>query len=40
MEVELMLLQQLQNVAGDLLVLFKGLREDEDVIQIDHNHAF
>jgi len=31
-EVELMLLQQLQNVAGDLPVFFKGLHEDEDVI--------
>jgi len=39
-EVELMLLQQLQNTAGDLPVLFKGLHEDEDVVQIDHNHAF
>jgi len=39
-EVELMLLQQLQNAAGDLPVLFKGLREDEDVVQIDHDHAF
>jgi len=39
-EVELMLLQQLQNAAGDLPVLFKGLCEDEDVVQIDHNHAF
>jgi len=39
-EVELMLLQQLQNAAGDLPVLFKGFREDEDVVQIDHNHAF
>jgi len=38
-EVELMLLQQLQNVAGDLPVLFKGLHEDEDVVQIDHDHA-
>ena len=38
-EVELMLLQQLQNVAGDLPVLFKGLCEDEDVVQIDHDHA-
>jgi len=35
-----MLLQQLRNAAGDLPVLFKGLREDEDVVQIDHNHAF
>jgi len=35
-----MLLQQLQNAAGDLLVFFKGLCEDEDVIQIDHNYAF
>src|SRR6266508_4220810 len=40
MEVELMLLQQLQNAAGDLPVLFKGLREDEDVVQIDHDHTF
>jgi len=40
MEVELMLLQQLQNAAGDLPVLFKGLHEDEDVVQIDHNYAF
>jgi len=40
MEVELMLLQQLQNAVGDLPVLFKGLREDEDVVQIDHDHAF
>jgi len=39
-EVELMLLQQLQNAVGDLPVLFKGLHEDEDVIQIDHDHAF
>jgi len=39
-EVELMLLQQLQNVAGDLPVLFKGLREDEDVVQIDHDYTF
>jgi len=38
-EVELMLLQQLQNAAGDLPVLFKGLCEDEDVVQIDHDHA-
>jgi len=35
-----MLLQQFQNSAGDLPVLFKGLREDEDVVQIDHDHAF
>jgi len=40
MEVELMLLQQLQNAAGDLPVFFKGLLEDEDVIQIDHDYAF
>jgi len=40
MEVELMLLQQLQNAAGDLEVLFKGFHEDEDVVQIDHDHAF
>jgi len=39
-EVELMFLQQLQNAAGDLLVLFKGLCEDEDVVQIDHDHTF
>jgi len=39
-EVELMLLQQLQNTAGDLAVLFEGLYEDEDVVQIDHYHAF
>jgi len=39
-EVELMLLQQLQNAVGDLPVLFKGLHEDEDVVQIDHDHAF
>ena len=35
-----MLLQQFQNSAGDLLVLFKGLREDENVVQIDHDHTF
>jgi len=40
MEVELMLLQQLQNMADDLPVLFKGLHKDEDVIQIDHDYAF
>jgi len=40
MEVELVLLQKLQNSAGDLLVLFKGLHEDENVIQIHHNHTF
>jgi len=40
MEVELMFLQQFQNLAGDLPVLFKGLCEDEDVVQIDHDHAF
>ena len=40
MEVEFVLLQQLQNVAGDLPMLFKGLHEDEDVIQIDHDYAF
>jgi len=39
-EVELMLLQQLQNAAGDLPVLLKGFCEDKDVIQIDHNYAF
>jgi len=39
-EVELMLLQQLQNTAGDLPVFFKDLHEDEDVVQIDHNYAF
>jgi len=39
-EVELMLLQQLLDVMGDLPVLFKGFRKDEDVIQIDHDHAF
>ena len=39
-EVEFMLLQQLQNAAGDLPVLFKGLREDEDVVQVDHDYAF
>jgi len=38
-EVELVLLQQLQNV-GDLLMLFKGFHEDEDVVQVDHDHAF
>jgi len=38
-EVELMLLQQLQNAVGDLLVLFEGLREDEDVVQIDHDYV-
>ena len=27
-----MFLQKLQNAAGDLLVLFEGLREDEDVV--------
>jgi len=40
MEVELVLLQKFQNSAGDFPVLFKGLCEDENVIQIDHNHAF
>jgi len=40
MEVKLMFLQKLQNTADDLLVIFKGLCEDEDVVQIDHNHAF
>jgi len=40
MEVGLMLLQEFQNSVGDLLMLFKGLREDEDVIQIDHDYAF
>ena len=35
-----MLLQQFQNLVGDLPVLFKGLREDEDVVQIDHDHTF
>jgi len=40
MEVELMLLQQLQNAAGDLPVLFKGLHEDKDVVQIAHDYAF
>jgi len=39
-EVELVLLEKFQNSAGDLPVLFKGLREDEDVIQIDHDCAF
>jgi len=27
-------------MAGDLLVLFKGLCKDEDIIQIDHNYTF
>ena len=40
MEVKLMFLQKLQNAAGDLPVLFEGLREDEDVVQIDYDHAF
>ena len=40
MEVELVFLQQLQNTAGDLPVLCKGLHEDEDVVQIDHDHTF
>jgi len=35
-----MFLQKFQNAAGDLPVLFKGLREDEDVVQIDYDHAF
>jgi len=35
-----MFLQKFQNAVGDLPVLFKGLCEDEDVVQIDHNHAF
>jgi len=40
MEVELVLLQQLQNAAVDLPMLFKGFCEDEDVVQVDHDHAF
>jgi len=36
-EVKLMFLQKLQNAAGDLPVLFKDLREDEDVVQIDYD---
>ena len=39
-EVKLMFLQKLQNAAGDLPVLFEGLHEDEDVVQIDYDHAF
>ena len=39
-EVKLMFLQKLQNAAGDLPVLLEGLREDEDVVQIDYDHAF
>jgi len=39
-EVELMLLQQLQNAAGDLPVIFKGFSEDKDIVQIDHDYAF
>ena len=35
-----MFLQKLQNAAGDLPVLFEGLREDENVVQIDYDHAF
>jgi len=40
MEVKLMFLQKLQNVAGDLSVLLEGLREDKYIVQIDYNHAF
>ena len=33
-------LQKLQNEVGDLPVPLEGLREDEDVVQIDYDHAF
>ena len=39
-EVKLMFLQKLQNAAGDLPVLLEGLCEDEDVVQVDYDHAF
>ncbi len=39
-EVQFVLLQDLQNLPGNLSVFIEGSHKDEDVIQVDHNHTF
>ena len=39
-EVQLVLLQDLQDSSGDFSMFIDSFREDEDVVQVDHNYTF
>jgi|SRR6266571_4149093 len=40
LEVQLVLLEDLQDLSGDLSVLVKGLCKYKDVVQVDYHHTF
>jgi hypothetical protein len=37
-QVELVFAQALHNYPADAAMFFQGVREDEDIVQIDNNH--